>query len=52
MLLVTLAIILVSLVVQLVDGRQRIEYIGEPISDDEDLSTNGDGDSNLMCCMY
>ena len=49
MLLVTLAIILVSLVVQLVDGSQRIEYISEPISDDEDVSTSG---SNLMCYMY
>ena len=52
MLLVTLAIILVSLVVQLVDGGQRIVYVSEPISDDEDLSTSGDGDSNLMCCVY
>ena len=52
MLLVTLAIVLVSLVVQLVDGSQRIVYVSEPISDDKDLSTNGDGDSNLMCCVY
>ena len=52
MLLVTLAIILVSLVVQLVDGSQRIVYVSEPISDDKDLSTSGDGDSNLMCCVY
>ena len=52
MLLVTLAIVLVSLVVQLVDGSQRIVYVSEPISDDEDLSTSGDGDSNLMCCVY
>ena len=52
MLLVALAIILVSLVVQLVDGSQRIVYVSEPISDDEDLSTSGDGDSNLMCCVY
>ena len=27
-------------------------YVSEPISDDEDLSTSGDGDSNLMCCVY
>ena len=52
MLLVTLAIILVSLVIQLVDGSQRIVYVSEPISDDEDNSTSGDGDSNLMCCVY
>ena len=52
MLLVTLTIILVSLVVQLVDGSQRIVYVSEPISDDEDLSTSGDGDSTLMCCVY
>ena len=48
-----IAIILVSLVVQLVDGSQRrVVYVGDPISDDEDLSTSGDGDSNLMCCVY
>ena len=52
MLLVTLAIILVSLVVQLVDGSQRIVYVSEPISADEDNSTSGDGDSNLICCVY
>ena len=52
MLLVTLAIVLVSLVVQLVDRSQRIVYVSEPISDDEDLYTSSDGDSNLMCCMY
>ena len=52
MLLVTLAIVLVSLVVQLVDGSQRIVYVSEPIGEDEDLSTSGDGDSNLMCCVY
>ena len=52
MLLVPLAIILVSLMVQLVDGSQRIVHVSEPISDDEDLSTSGDGDGNLMCCVY
>ena len=52
MLLVTLTIILVSLVAQLVDGSQRIVYVSEPISDDEDLYTSGDGDSNLMCCVH
>ena len=52
MLLVPLAIIIVSLVVQLVDGSQRIVYVSEPFSHDEDLSTSGDGDSNLMCCVY
>ena len=52
MLLVALAIILVNLLVQLVDGSQRIVYVSEPISDDEDLFTSGDGDSNLMCCVY
>ena len=52
MLLASLAIILVSLVVQLVDGSQRIVYVSEPISDDEDNSTSGDGDINLMCCVY
>ena len=52
MLVVTLTIILVSLVAQLVDGSQRIVYVSEPISDDEDLSTSGDGDSNLMWCAW
>ena len=52
MLLVTSAIILVSLVVQLVDGSQRIVYVSEPNSDVDDLSTSGDGDGNLICCVY
>ena len=52
MLLVTLAFVLVSLVVQLINGSQRIVYVSEPISDDKDLSTSGDGDSNLMRCVY
>ena len=61
--------ILVSLVVQFVDGNQRTVYVSELISDhedsftsargvdglnsdDEDFFTSGDGDSNLMCCVY
>ena len=45
-------IILVSLAVQLVDGNQRIVYVSESISDDEDFFSSGDGDGNLICCVY
>ena len=61
-------IILVSLVVQLVDGNQRIVYVSESISDnedfftsasgvsrltdDKDFFTSGNGDGNLICCVY
>ena len=60
-------IILVSLVVQLVDGNQRVVYVSESISDNEDFFTSasgvsrltddeylfsGDGDSSLICCVY
>ena len=47
-----IVIILVSLVVQLVDGNQRIVYVSESISDNEDFFTSSDGDGNLMCCVY
>ena len=47
-----IVIILVSLVVQLVDGNQRIVYVSELISDDEDFFTSDDGDGNLMSCVY
>ena len=50
--LLALAIIIVSLVVQavqLVDGNQRIVYVSESISDH---FTSGDDGSNLMCCVY
>ena len=48
-----IVIILVSLVVQLVDGNQRIvRYVSESISDDEDFFTSGDVDGNLMCRVY
>ena len=47
-----IVIILVSLVVQLVDGNQRIVYVSESISDNENFFTSGDGDGNLMCCVY
>ena len=68
MLLITLAIILVSLVVQLVDGNQRIVYVSESISDIEDVFTDASGASGAliiddtfftsddgdisMCCVY
>ena len=47
-----IVIILVSLVVQLVDGNQRIVYVSESISDNEDFFTSGDVDGNLLCCVY
>ena len=47
-----IVIILVSLVVQLIDGNQRIVYVSESISDNEDFFTSGDGDGNLMYCVY
>ena len=63
-----IVIILVSLVVKLVDGNQRIVYVSESISDDEDFFasasgvsrltddedffTSGDVDGNLICCVY
>ena len=40
-----------SLVVQLFDGSQKIVYVSEPINDDEDNSTSGDDDSNLIFCV-
>ena len=43
MLQVTLAIILLSLVVQLVDGNQRTVYVSESISDGEDFLTSTGG---------
>ena len=52
MLLVALTIILVSPVVQVVDGSQRIVYVSEPISNVENNSTSGDGDSSLICCVH
>ena len=52
MIIVTFAIILVCLTVQFVGGNQRIVYVSELISDGEALFSSGDGDSNLMCCVY
>ena len=65
MLLVALVGILMSLVTQLVDGNQRIVYVNETISDDEDSFTSASGingltddedfftdDSNSICCVY
>ena len=66
MLLIIPAIIILSLVVQLVDGNQRIVYVNESINDDEDFFTSASGisglisdseefftdDSNSMCCVY
>ena len=50
---ITLAVVL-ALVVQDVDGDQRIVHVSEPFSDDEDLITNsGDGNvSSQLCCTH
>ena len=48
-----IVIILLSLVVQLVDGNQRIVYVSESISDNEGFFTSASSfDDNLMCCVY
>ena len=53
---IALAVVL-ALVVDNVDGNQRIVYVTELFSDDEDTFTNsGDGSggniNNLLCCVY
>ena len=48
MLLIILAIIILSLVVQLVDGNQRIVYVNKSISDNEDFFTSTSGISGLI----
>ena len=50
----TLAImIILCVVVQLVDGNQRIVDVSEPPSDNEEFfaRANSDGDSNYVCSM-
>ena len=48
---ITLAVVLI-LVVQCVDGNQRIVYVSEPFSDDGDTVTNSGDGSSLLCCMH
>ena len=48
---VSLAIVL-AVVVQCVDGDQRIIYVSKLFSDDENFFTSGEGDISLTCCVY
>ena len=63
---VILAVVLMYLLVQLVDGNQRIVHVSEPtggfftnasgadglISDDKEFMFSGEGDGSLLCCVY
>ena len=47
--------LLISLTVSVVkctDGNQRIVFISELISDNEDFITNGEDDNSCICCVY
>ena len=48
---ITLAVVMI-LLVQCVDGNQRIVYVSEPFSDDGDTVTNSGDGSSLQCCMH
>ena len=47
-----LGIMLVAVVVQCSKGYQRIVYVSELISDDEDFFINGEGNNSHICCVY
>ena len=49
---VAIAIIALAVVVQCVDSDQRIIYVSELFSDDENFFTSGEGDISLTCCVY
>ena len=49
---VAIAIIALAVVVQCVDGDQRIIHVSELYSDDEDFFTSGKDDISLTCCVY
>ena len=44
-------VIILTIVIQYVDGYQRIVQVSELSSDDEDFFTSGDGDF-FTCCVY
>ena len=44
-------VIILTIVIQYVDGYQRIVQVSGPFSDDEDFFTSGDGDFST-CCVY
>ena len=43
---------ILGVVVQYVDGNQRIFYVSELVSDNKDSVTSGEDDNNLACCVY
>ena len=43
---------ILGVVVQYVDGNQRIVHVNELFSDDEDFFTSGEDDNSLICCVY
>ena len=43
---------ILGIVVQYVDGNQRIFYVNELVSDNEDSVTSGEDDNSLICCVY
>ena len=48
----TLAILLLAVVLQNVNGNQRIIHVNQLISNDEDLITNGEDNNGHICCVY
>ena len=53
LLFINLHIILTVLqLVQYSDGNQRIVYVSELISDDEDFFASGEDDNSQICCVY
>ena len=47
-----LAILLLDVVLQNVNGNQRIIHVNQLISNDENLITNGEDDNSHICCVY
>ena len=43
---------ILGVVVQYVDGNQRIICVNELCSDHEDFITSGEDDNNITCCVY
>ena len=46
------ATIIFAIVIQYVDGNQRIVHVSKLLNDNNDFSTNGEGYSNPFCCLY
>ena len=43
---------ILGVIVQYVDGNQRIVYVSELVSDNKGSVTSGQDDNNLTCCVY